>query len=98
MIKATSSTVPLIPGSLLPGSGHLEGDALDDVEHVLAAVGDGLHRLVQLLPLDDLDGVRSPLEEGGQLVPQETVRLVLEAVDLDGVLLIVRRQGAQAPD
>jgi hypothetical protein len=33
----------------------LEDDALDDVGHVLAAIGGGLQQLVDLLPLDDGD-------------------------------------------
>src|SRR6266571_3700750 len=49
-------------------SGHLQNDPFDHVRHVLAAVGDDLHRLVDLLPLDDLDGIARRLEHRGQAV------------------------------
>src|SRR5687767_4346677 len=84
----TSGAVDRPSGRAMPPSGHLEDDAFDHVDHVLAAVGDRFHRLVQLLPLDQLDGVYSALEQRGELVPQEAVRLVLEAIHLDAVLVI----------
>src|SRR5574341_2674442 len=37
-------------------SGLLQADLLQEVGHVLAPIGGGLHRLVDLLPLDDFDG------------------------------------------
>src|SRR5437763_14656088 len=67
-------------------SGHLQDDPFDDVRHVLAAVGDDLHRLVDLLPLDDLDGIARLVEERGQAVTPQVVGAVLEPVVLDGVL------------
>ena len=79
-------------------SGHLEDDSLDDVGHVLAAIGDRLEGLVDLLPLDHLDGVGLALEQGGELVAQEAVGLVLESVHLDGVLGVEGRERAQAVD
>src|SRR5438034_548621 len=80
------------------GSGHLEDDPFDDVRHVLAAVGDDLHRLVDLLPLDDLDGIARLVEERGQAVTQQVVGAVLEPVDLDGVLVEAGIHVAQAAD
>src|SRR5437867_513623 len=71
-------------------AGHRQNNPLDHVGHVLAAVGDDLHRLVDLLPLDDLDGVDRGLEHGGQALTQETVGTVLQAVHLDGVLVKAR--------
>ena len=79
-------------------SGHLQHDALDHVDHVFAAIGDRLHRLVQLLPLDHLDGVLGALEQGGELVAKQAVGFVLEPVHLDGVLVVEGRQRAQTAD
>src|SRR5262247_3004081 len=86
MMNITRKRALLMSGSRRPGSSHLEGDALDNVQHVLAAIGDRLHRLVELLPLDDLDSVGDTLEESGELVTEQTVGLVLEPIHLDGVL------------
>src|SRR5437762_10914422 len=80
------------------GSGHLEDDPFDDVRHVLAAVGDDLHRLVDLLPLDDLDGIALLVEERSQAVAQQVVGAVLQPVDLDRVLVKTRIHVAQAAD
>lgn len=49
-----------------------------------------------LFPLDDFDGIRNTLEERGELVPQEAVRLVLETVHLDGMLPVLLGEGTQA--
>jgi hypothetical protein len=49
-----------------------------------------------LFPLDDFDGIRNALEERGELVPQEAVRLVLEPVHLDGMLPVLLGEGTQA--
>src|SRR5258705_12162038 len=78
MMQMTTTRDQLMRGGR-SASRHLEGDALDDVDHVLAAVGDRLHRLVQLLPLDDLDRVGPALEEGRELVAQQAVPLLLGA-------------------
>jgi hypothetical protein len=94
-MKPTSRRDPLIRGERA-GTGHLEGDALDHVDHVLAAIRDRLHRLVQLLPLDHLDGVRPPFEQRRELVAQEPVRLVLQPIHLHRVLVVEGRQRAQA--
>src|SRR5204863_3571184 len=79
-------------------SGHLQDDPFDDVRHVLAAVGDDLHRLVDLLPLDDLDGIALLVEERSQAVAQQVVGAVLQPVDLDRVLVKTRIHVAQAAD
>ena len=47
----------------------------------------GLEEVVDLLPLDDFDRVRVALEQPGDRAADELVALVLEAVDLDPVLL-----------
>src|SRR2546427_10446117 len=80
------------------GSRHLEDDPLDAVRHVLAAVGDRLHRLVDLLPLDHLDGVALLLEHRGEGLAQQGVGAVLKAVHLHRVLVEARVHRAQAPD
>src|ERR687891_1631658 len=69
------------------GSGHFEYDSLDHVDHVLTAIGHDLHRLVDLLPLDDLDGVGLLVEQGRQAVAQQVVGAVLEPIDLHRVLV-----------
>src|SRR5437867_12023554 len=77
---------------------HLEYDPLDHVRHVLTPVGDDLHRLVDLFPLDDLDGIAGLVEEGREAVAQQVVGAVLQAIDLDGVLVKARVHVTQAPD
>src|SRR6266404_1666766 len=95
MMKTTSASEEVIRDAGTD-SGHLEHDALDDVDHVLAAVGDRLHRLVQLLPLDHLDGVLAPFEERRELITKEAISFVLEAIHLDRVLVIEGRKRAEA--
>src|SRR5215475_4682093 len=79
-------------------SGHLEDDPLDHVGDVLAPVGDDLHRLVDLLPLDHLDRIALLVEELGKAVAQQGVGEVLQPVDLDGVLVEAGIHRAQAAD
>src|SRR6185436_12986139 len=79
-------------------SGHLEDDSLDDVGDVLAAIGDRLEGLVDLLPLDHLDGVGLGVEELGQAVAQQLVGAVLQPVDLHRVLVKAGVHRAQALD
>src|SRR6185436_320425 len=67
------------------GSGVLEGDALDHVRHVFAAIDRILQVVVDLLPLDDVDGIRAFLEEMRHRATQQRVALVLEAVHLGAV-------------
>src|SRR5437899_9730419 len=90
LMKSKIRATRMMKAMRVSTSGHLENDPLDHVGHVLAAVGDDLHRLVDFLPLDDLDGVARGLEHGGQALTQETVGTVLEAVHLDGVLVKAR--------
>src|SRR6266849_9274715 len=59
-----------------------EHDALDDVGNVLAAVGGGLHQVVDLLPLDDAQGIGPALEEGGDGPAVERVGGALQPLDL----------------
>src|SRR2546426_3002587 len=79
-------------------SGHLEDDSLDHVGHVLTAVGDRLQRLVDFLPLDDLDGVGLGVEQLGQALAQHPVGGVLQAIDLHRVLVEAGVHRAQALD
>lgn len=57
-------------------SGHLEHDALDDVDQILAAVGDRLRSLVQILPLQ-LDRVLGS-HQRREFVAQQAVGFALE--------------------
>src|SRR6266481_1568941 len=68
------------------GSGALEDDAFDDVGDVLALIDGGLDDSENLLPLDDLDGVRFFVKELGDERAAEAVTFVFVAVDLDAVL------------
>src|SRR5438552_16939037 len=79
-------------------SGHLEDDSLDHVRHVLAAVGDGFERLIDLLPLDHLDRVRLLVEHRGEALPQQAVGADLEPVQLHCVLLYACSPTALPPN
>src|SRR6185436_16181349 len=79
-------------------SGHLEDDSLDDVGDVLAAIGDRLEGLVDLLPLDHLNRVGMGVEQIGQAVAQQLVGAVLQPVDLHRVLVEAGVHRAQALD
>src|SRR5262245_43682760 len=54
MTKNATAPRPITAGSITPRLGMLEDDALDDVRHVLAAVGDQLEQLVDRAQLDQL--------------------------------------------
>src|SRR5258705_13327515 len=67
-------------------SGVLDDDALEDVGDVLAAIGGLFEEVQDLLPFHDDDGVLFILEQRRHGGLMGAVRLVLEAVDLDGAL------------
>src|SRR5512145_2459750 len=67
-------------------SGILERHAFQDVGRVLGAVGRGLERLVDLLPLEDRDRILLVLEQVSDRVAADAVRLVLQGVHLDAML------------
>src|SRR6478609_1563658 len=73
----------------ISGSGLLDGDALDDVGHLLERVGGVLEPVDDGLDLDQVDRVGRVVEEGRHHLAVERVGLVLEAVDLDPVALEV---------
>src|SRR5262245_48573879 len=102
MKSKTSATKMMMATEVSNGwsspSRHLENDALDHVGDVLAPVGHDLHRLVDLFPLDDFDGIARLVEHRGQAVAQQRVGDVLQAVHLDGVLVKARIHRAQALD
>src|SRR5438034_3015023 len=91
-------TTAVSPGGAVRPSRHLEYASLDHVRHVLAAVGDGLQRLIDLLPLDHLDRVRLLVEHRRETLAQQAVGAVLEPVHLYGVLVEARVHRAKAPD
>src|SRR5580704_11159675 len=68
-------------------SGILDGDALDDVGDVLAAVQRGLEEGVQILELDHLEHLEAAVEELSDRLPGDAVPEVLQAMDLDPVRL-----------
>src|SRR2546425_12570682 len=94
MMKTTAVST----GGAVRRSRHLEDDSLDHVRHVLAAVGDGLQRLIDLLPLDPRDRVRLLVELRREALAQQAVGAVLEPVPLYGVLVEARVHRAKAPD
>ena len=68
-------------------SGLLDGDGLDRVRDLLEGVGRGLELLDDLLELHHGDRVVVAAEQLGQQPAVDLVGLVLEAVDLDPVLV-----------
>src|SRR5512134_2660029 len=68
-------------------SGILERYPFEDVRGVFAAVGGRLQGLVDLLPLQDHDGVLLVLEKIRDRVAADAVRLVLQRVHLDAMLV-----------
>src|SRR4030095_7461064 len=92
----TTMKTTSVSGSMPAGLAHLQHDALDDVHDVLTPVGDLLEVLVDLLPLDHLDGVGHVREQGGDELLQESIRLVLETVHLDAVPVIDLARRAEA--
>src|SRR3989442_5043602 len=83
MMKTTAVST----GGAVGRSRHLEDDSLDHVRHVLATVGDGLQRLIDLLPLDHLDRVRLLVEHRREALAQQAVRAGLEPGYLHRVLV-----------
>src|SRR5262245_33018222 len=83
MSKAKAATMVAMTRKVMTGlrSGVLEDHALDHVGDVLAAVARRLHELVDLLPLDDLDGISLLAEQPGDGAAQDGVGLVFEPVD-----------------
>src|SRR5512134_853134 len=68
-------------------SGILERYPFEDVRGVFAAVGGRLQGLVDLLPFQDHDGVLLVLEKIRDRVAADAVRLVLQRVHLDAMLV-----------
>ena len=63
----------------------LDRDPFDDVGDVLGLVDRRLEQAVDILPLDEVDGIGLAVEEVGDRRPDDAVALVLEAVNLDPV-------------
>ena len=59
----------------------LQNDALDDVGDVFGTVRGGLHRLQNVTPLHQLEGIRALFEQSSQATPEDHVRVVLVLVD-----------------
>src|SRR2546428_8104194 len=76
MMKTTAVST----GGAVRRSRHLEDDSLDHVRHVLAAVGDGLQRLIDLLPLDHLDPVPLLVEHRREALAPQAVGAGLQPV------------------
>src|SRR5919204_5909676 len=75
--------------------GVLDHDARQRVGDVLACVDRLFEPLEDVLPADDHQRVDAALEQRGDRVAADAITLVLEAVDLDGVVRD-RVEGAQA--
>src|SRR4051794_10824661 len=70
-------------------SGLLDGDLLEDVRDLLEPVDGGLERVDDVLELQDLERLVATVEELGEEPAIRLVAQVLQAVDLDPVLLEV---------
>src|ERR1017187_1255973 len=73
-------------------SAHLDDDALEHIGHVFQTVGDLFHCLVNVLPLDDLDGVFLLREQFGQRRMENVIRGILDLMDGNAIahdLLVV---------
>src|SRR5512143_2108645 len=90
LMKSNARAAKITSASRNSGaSGILQRHALEHVGGVLAPVGGRFQRLVDLFPLQDVHGVLLVLEEPGDRVPADPVRLVLEGVHLDAMLVDV---------
>src|SRR5439155_1474334 len=58
-------------------------NSLENIRHVLAAVGACFQAFINLLPLDQHDGILLILEQSRDDVPGDPIRFVLQAVDSD---------------
>src|SRR5437870_11437400 len=61
----------------------LQENAFEDVGHIFTAIGAFLKALIDLLPLDDGHGILFALEQPGDSVTGDAIRIVLQAVDRD---------------
>src|SRR5256712_5407184 len=61
----------------------LQENAFEDVGHIFTAIGALLKALIDLLPLDDGHGILFALEQPGDSVTGDAIRIVLETVDSD---------------
>src|SRR5437899_589891 len=84
--KASYTSNPLHASRLTSCSDMLERDAFEDIRHVLAAIRAFLEVFVNLLPLDDRNGIFLLLEELGNDIPRDPVCLVLQTVHKHEVL------------
>src|SRR4051794_21909385 len=75
----------------------LDDDALEDVRHRLGGVDPVLEALEDVLPADHQHRVDAALEQRGEGLAEHAVAVVLQAVDLDRVVVDVL-EGAQARD
>src|SRR5580700_1888941 len=82
--RAMTATTPTVRCPVT--SGLLDEDRLERVRDVLALVDGLLDRLVDLLPLHDLERVGLALEQLADRRAQRVVAGVLQAVDLDAVV------------
>src|SRR5690349_10541235 len=98
-MRATT-TASMARAERAAGSAVLERHAFDHVRDVLAAVDRVLEVVVDLLPLDDVDGIAALPEEPRHRAAEKLVADVLEPVDLGAVGEEARAvlQVAETPD
>src|SRR5688500_17768333 len=70
-------------------SGMRDDDALDHVRRVLARVDRLFEQRIHILPLDDVHRIASAGEQIGYGLPRDSITLVLQAMNLDPVVLDV---------
>src|SRR5882724_6173202 len=81
MKSKTSARRTMIPSSII--SRVLQDDPFEDVGHVLAAVRGALEVVVDVAPLERHERIVSGREHARDAPSIQSVRLVLDAVDLD---------------
>src|SRR3954452_694006 len=91
LVKSKASAVPTTrtssrSESMPSPSGVLDDGALEDVGGLLGRVDRVLEPLVDVLPADDRHRVDPVVEERRHRLARDAVAVVLEAVDLDGVV------------
>src|SRR4051794_14454425 len=84
--RAAPTTMTRIRSLSTGASGVLDDDALEDVGDCLGRIDRALEALVDVLPTDHDHGVDAALEQRGRGLARDAVAVVLEPVDLDGVV------------
>src|SRR4051794_28951877 len=85
-VATTITTMISLPTCSAPRLGVLYDDALQDVGHVLRGVDRLLEALEDVLPADHDHGIDPRVEQRRDRLADDPVTVVLEPVQLDGVV------------